>query len=472
MLKRPLAIFALLFCLGIFVAGQIKVPFWLIYVVALIFLFLGVLSLKKGLRFDLFCCCLVFLFAAGLLKNTRILPKSHIARFVSYKSNYLYTVKGFVDNQPALQNNRTSFIFRVQEIQFAGLKYKSCGRVLVRIKGRKIFAYGEGLILKGYLHRPFALRNTKRQSYRDYLYNQGIFFLMPVNAPPIRLNQNKGNVLKRLAFGLKERTEDIISGHLSYVPAGILEAMVLGEKRNISPVIYNSMIKSGTVHILVVSGFNVGIVASIIILLLKLIRIPRRTRFYFAVPLLILYCLMTGASTPVIRATVMAIVFMFAYLVKREPDIYNSCALAALFILGSNPGQLFDAGFQLSFVSVLSIVYFYPRMKALLRLDALKIKYIRFLIEGCLVSLSAWLGTVGLIACYFRIISPVTVLANLFIVPLASLVTLCGFSLIVMQLTCPVLVPLFARSTESVAMLLLGINTFLIKLPLAYVSLP
>ena len=168
----------------------------------------------------------------------------------------------------------------------------------------------------------------------------------------------------------------------------------------------------------------------------------------------------------------MAIVFMFAYLVQREPDIYNSCAVATLAILGINPRQLFDIGFQLSFISVISIVYFYPRMKSFLRLDALKIRYIRLVIEGCLVSFSAWLGTLGFIAYYFRIISPVTVLANMFIVPLASLITLCGFSLIIMDLTCPLLVPFFAYSNEFIVTLLLRINAFLIRLPGAYLYLP
>ncbi len=177
---------------------------------------------------------------------------------------------------------------------------------------------------------------------------------------------------------------------------------------------------------------------------------------------------MTGASTPVLRATVMAIVLMSAYLVKREADIYNSCAVALIFILVINPRQLFDIGFQLSFVSVISIVYLYPKLKSFLSPSVLKIKYIRFLVEGCLVSLSAWLGTMSLIAYYFRIVSPVTVLANMIIVPLASLITLCGFSLIVMEFICPILAPFFAYSSEFAVALLLNINAILIKLPGAY----
>jgi hypothetical protein len=93
------------------------------------------------------------------------------------------------------------------------------------------------------------------------------------------------------------------------------------------------------------------------------------------------------------------------------------------------------------------------------------------MIEGCLVSFSAWLGTMGFIAYYFRIISPITVCANVFIVPLASLLTLCGFSLIAMELACPMFAPFFASSAELIVALLLSINAFLTRLVGAYFPL-
>jgi competence protein ComEC len=177
---------------------------------------------------------------------------------------------------------------------------------------------------------------------------------------------------------------------------------------------------------------------------------------------------MTGASTPVVRATVMAIVFMLAYFFKRQPDIYNSLALAAVFILAASPRQLFNIGFQLSFVSVFSIVYFYPRLNAFLHIQALKIKLLRLAAEGMVVSFSAWLGTAGFIAYYFKIFSPVTIFANLIILPLSSLVTLCGFSTLIAAGLWPALAKLFASSAELLVLVLLTVNNWLVRLPLAY----
>ncbi|MDD4894879.1 MAG: ComEC/Rec2 family competence protein [Candidatus Omnitrophica bacterium] len=478
-----MVIFVLIFCLGIFVTFRVRLPFLLVYVVAFVFLLLSLLLLKRELIFNVSLCLLIFFFAISLCRNYQILSRSHISRFILYKSSSTQTVKGIVNSQPLFQNNLISFILKAKEVQIDKFKYNTSGNILVRIRSNKNLpfacarlkglGYGEEVVLRGNLFRPFRFGSTSRQSYRDFLYNQNIFSIMNVKTAyaVTRLKQNRGFILKRLALQLKEGILETIFKHVSFVPAAILGAMILGEKSKIPALVNNSMMKTGTVHILVVSGFNVALVASIIILSLRLARVPRAARFYIACPLIIIYCFMTGASTPVVRATIMAIFFMFAYLIRREADIYNSCALAAICILAVNPRQLFDIGFQLSFVSVISIVWIYPKLRLFIPEKALKAGYVKFLAEGFLVSFSAWLGTAGLIAYYFRVISPVTVLANIFIVPLASLATLCGVSLVVMQLICRPLAPFFAYTSELVVSLLLNINALLIKLPYAYVYL-
>jgi len=471
-MKRPLVTLTLAFCLGIFFAHNIKIPYLLVYGIALLFLALSVLSFRKELRSNIFLCCLFFCLGGVLLKNSQILPGCHISKFITYKNDNLYTVKGFINSQPGSKFGRVSFVLKAEEIESAYFRQKCCGYLLVYIKTKRNFRFAEELILTGNLYRPYSFGSGKRQSYRDYLYRQDIFSILQAKAVRQTGKLSKISALRRFSLWLKAGIEGIFFRYVSPLPAGILDAMVLGEKRNIPPLIYNSMIKSGTVHILVVSGFNVGIVSSILILFLKLIRIPRRMRFYITAPLLIIYCFMTGASTPVVRATVMAIFFMLGSIFKREPDIYNSCALAAIFILIINPRQLFDVGFELSFASVISIVYLYPKIKSLLHLDSMKVKVLKFLIEGCLVSFSAWIGTMGFIAYNFRLFTPVTVLANVFMVPLATLITLCGFSLLIMALIFAPLVPFFAYSSELAVVLLLNLNALLIKIPHAYFYLP
>ena len=472
-MKNLLAFLVLVFCCGIFFAAFIKISFCLVYSLSIVLLILSFQFIMRIKIFNVLVLTLIFILGGVSLKNTQSLPLSHISHFFFYSNDDPYLLKGTIANEPSFENHKTSFIFNIKEIQITNSAYRSCGKILVHIKGIENLRYGEELILKGNLHRPFS-KSPEGKSYKNYLSNQGIFFIMQVKdtADIARLNINKGSEIKRFSFWLKNKIEDRIYKNVSLSTAGILDAMVLGEKKNISPNIIDSMIKLGTVHILVVSGFNVGIVAFVTLLFLKLLRLKKKIRIFIAISCLIVYSLMTGASNPVVRATIMAIVFLLAYLKKREPDIYNSLGLAALFILISNPKQLFDVGFQLSFASVISIVFLYPKLKVFLRAALVKNKSLKFLMESLLVSLSAWLGTMGFIAYYFKIFSPAAVLANIFVVPLSTLITLCGFSLIFISLILPPATPFFALTLELACSLLIKANIFLASFPFASFRLP
>jgi len=460
-MKLNLAGLLLYLCAGIIFTYFFRIAFWPAYFLAFTLLFSCIFFLNKDLIFKILFACLVSVLGCLLLKNSYILPQSHISKFIFYKNNTVYAAKGFINSQPRSKDGRITFMFTAQELQFNNRNHKCSGDILVQLKDAGDFSYGEALILRGSIHRPFKL------------YNKNISAIMRVSMPgsAVKLAKNYGQPIRRFAYYLKSRIEGIIYRKLSPLTAGILDAMVLGEKKNIPAVVYDTMVKSGTVHILVVSGFNVGVVAFIIVLLLKVLRVPRIPRYIIAMPCLIIYCLATGASSPVVRATVMAIFFLTGFLVKREPDMRNSLALAALFILLINPRELFSISFQLSFASVAAIVFLYPKLKAFFRAEAIKVRPLRFIAEGCLVSLSAWLGTFGIILYYFKVLSPVTVLANICIVPLATLITLSGFSLVVIALVFPALAGPFTWANELLVVLLLQANNLLIRLPCAYLYL-
>ena len=354
----------LYFCCGITFAYFFRMPFWLIISCAFTLLITCLISLKKDLTFKILLPCLIFTLGALFFKNTYILPKSHISRFILYKNDTVFTVKGFINSQPQLKDGRLLFLFRTQELEFYSAHYKCSGDILVHLKGAGDLAYGEAFVLRGSLHRPFKL------------YNDSISAIMRVNSSScaVSLGKNCAHPLIRLAYFLRNRVEAIIQQRLSRLAAGILEAMVLGEKSDIPPVIYDSMSKTGTVHILVVSGFNVGVVAFIIMLLLKILRVPRVLRYITTISCLVIYCFATGASSPVVRATVMAIFFLAGFLISREPDIGNSLSLAALFILLVNPRELFSISFQLSFVALRTIIFLYPRLKVFSKAGDIKIR--------------------------------------------------------------------------------------------------
>jgi len=463
-LKRPILLLTISFCCGIIFASRLRMEWPLIYVLAVLSWGGAAFLRRKPVGHSVFIILLAFLLGALSLTSKRILPAGNIARIIPYRTSETYLIKGVVVRQPQRRGRGTAFMLQVEEIQGKSLNRSASGRIMVYSGGEVTLHYGERVILRGRLYRPWG----------RYLYSSGIRYVMSVKSgfDISRIGLKRGFCYRCFVMGLKDRLEGLIFRYLDGVPAGMLDAMILGQRPKVAGFINSLMRSSGTVHILVVSGFHVGLVVFIIAMFLRLLRVPRYWRFVISLPLLITYCLLTGASNPVVRATVMAVIFITAYLLKREPNICNSICLAALFILAFSPRQLFDVGFQLSFASVSSIVFLYPRLKRLLCPRPIKATPLAFVIDGCLVSVSAWLGTCGLIAYHFRIFSPVAVLANFLVVPLAALITLAGFSLLAAALLFPPAAPVFARANEVLIWLMVSINALLLRIPGACLRLP
>ncbi|MCU0666407.1 MAG: competence protein ComEC family protein [Candidatus Omnitrophica bacterium] len=419
-MKHLFVFLVLGFCLGIIIAQRVYLNYWLVLGTCFLVFCVSFIAAKKS-----FWILITLFFCIGLLtaKNNYTLPKCHILKVIPRQYAKDCQAQGIVVSEPDFSNGRTNFILKTVQVSGGRTKSTCCGNVLVYIRGEFPVDYGQELVLRGAIYSP-------RYNYSRYLKNQGIQRVLSVTEKawiPV-LPGNKGGWLTNMSLRLKKKIRGFLKSSLLPVTSAIMGAMLIGDKKDIPPVLYQEMVRCGTVHILVVSGFNVGLVCMVLVLGLKILHVPKLARFFLAIFALIVYCILSGMANPVLRATIMALVFMCAYFLKREHPEYNSLALAVLFILIFNPQQLFDIGFQLSFVSVLAIVFLYPRLKKIFCAYINGPNFLFFVVNLFLVSFSAWLGTLGLVAYYFRIFSPVTVVANIVIVPLATIMTFCGFA--------------------------------------------
>jgi len=471
-MNRPLVWLTASFYLGILVAAYLKIPFLIFCLLSFLSLIFSIVFIRENTKFSIFFLCAVFSLGATLLRNSQILPNCHIAKLIPYKSDSVSLI-GVIDNDPIYQGKNVSFILKAEKLKVNETWQKTCGKVLVKVFRKNRFSYGDRLFLKGKLYRPFSF--SKGFNYRDYLKHQNIYLILSIKKDSSmvkQLDKNVGNPVKSFAFQMRHKMKDVIVKNLSPFSAGILNAIILGERQNLSAHTRDVLVYSGTVHIIAISGLHLGIVAFIMLLTLKIIKIPRKPRYILTMLLLIIYSILTGANTPVIRATIMAIMLLFSYFIEREVNIYNSLSLAALIILAVNPWQLFEISFQLSFLSVVSIVWLSPKIKSLFPEKLNKIPRIRFLISIFSVSFAAWLGLLSLIAYYFRILSPITILANMIIVPYMTIIVASGFILALIGMLFSPLAPIFAASCELFIIILFKINSLLIGIPGAYFKLP
>jgi len=467
----PFVSLSISFCLGIFAAEIFHVYFFVLSLLTFLFLLAGVLFINRSLIFKILILIAVFFLGATLLKNAQTLPSLHIAKRIPFKNDHVLLI-GVIDSDPMQQKKNISFILRAEKIKINGVWKATCGKLLTKVFAKGNFAYGERFLFVGKVYRPFSF--SKDFDYRTYLAHQGIYSILSIKKDGVakRLTQNAGNPLKAFSFRIKHKIRNVIVGNLSPFCAGVLNAFILGDRQDLPRHTMNVMVNLGVVHIIAISGFNVGIVAFIILLVLKIMRIPRRPRYLLAILLLILHCLLTGANAPVVRATIMAIILLCGYVLEREVNIYNSLALAAIIILVVNPCQLFGISFQLSFLSVIFIVYLTPRIESVFPKKWRAVVWSHFLILTFSVSLAAWAGLVPLIAYYFKIITPAAVLANMIVVPLATMIIIAGLSLGMIGALLPCLAPFLGASNEFLILLFFKINYLLVQIPGAYFKLP
>jgi len=481
-MRYPLVGLCLVFSLGIITLAETKIPLFVFCLLTFLFLTFSIIFIKQSTKFSILLLGAVFFLGATLLRNSQILSNCHIAKLIPYKSDSVYLI-GVIDNDPAYRGKKVSFIIKVEELKINENWIKTSGEVLVKVfsaeggsalPGKKNdFTYGDRLFLSGNLYRPFSFSKGEF-NYRNYLKHQGIYLILSLKKGSIvkQLGKNISNPIKFFAFQMRHKMKGVIVKNLSPFSTGILNAIILGERQNLPAYVRDILVKAGTVHIIAISGLHLGIVAFIILLTLKIIKIPRRPRYILTILLLIFYCLLTGANAPVVRSTVMAMTLLFSYFLKREVNIYNSLSLAALIILAANPWQLFEISFQLSFLSVFFIVWLAPKIKSLFPEKLNKIPWIGFLISVFSVSFAAWLGLLPLIAYYFRVLSPITIIANMIIVPYMTIIVASGFTLALIGMLFSPLAPILGASCELFIIILFKINSLLIAIPGAYFELP
>ena len=248
-----------------------------------------------------------------------------------------------------------------------------------------------------------------------------------------------------------------------------VEAVVLGERTDISEETLSDFTRSGVSHILAVSGFNVAIIAAAIAQLLLLFGFRRRgLRTILAMVCVAMYCLIVGFEPSVVRAFLMIELYFIAKLTERKPDAANIACSAAIITLLFRPFDLFDVGFQLSYTAVIGMALLYPEIKRhFLVWKQEDHPYLTRLAEALALSLAATIATMPVTVLQFHRLSIVGALANIPIIPLASVITSVGFLVVPLTWIYAPLGRLYGEALEWMTKLLLELTHLSAHLPRA-----
>ncbi len=431
-------------------AGLVSGLYWrpparIIFVLALSFLVYGIYSLTKrrgvlpGVLFAL------GLFLAGILSiNHHVCPDFPDHHIYSWAHNRLVKVEGFLYRPPEVLPSKTRLYIRTQKVWAQKRIFPATGNLLLTIKDcQKNFLINNRIIISARIRKPRNFKNPGGFDYVRWLAFQDIYCICHVSTDQrvCRMGAAKNTSFLRSIDELRARVRETIDRFASPPANFVLRALILGERKLIPEDIRESFNRSGTAHILAISGLHIGIVAAFAYFLLRRLlslserlllvaNVPKLAAFLSLAPIL-LYSLIAGASVSVQRAFVMVTTYIVALIFNRERDLYHALALAALVILLMQPSALFGASFQLSFVSVLGILFFSPLLLSLVpkrdRLlqqfkSPLRKKLESKMILFMVVSVSAILATAPLVAYHFNRVSLSGLIANLIIVPLVGFI--------------------------------------------------
>ena len=483
-MKRPLLYIAAFLCAGIALSGALRFPsVFYPLVISAAFLALTCLYLRNRIISHLGLYAAVFFLGIALLRNSNALPPDAISLAVSEEPKKVY-LRGVVADDPVAASTyydkiRTGFTLRSDFLKEGELERQVSGlvRVNIYLPSKAPVEFGDKVMVEGFISRPLSLRNPGLFNYSRYLETKGIYAVLRVKEDCLIKKFNGGraglNLPYRLAYKFRHWIRDSIDKSMDAQYGSFLKAILIGDRSDLDFFLQEDFVKTGTVHILAISGLHVGLIAGIVLASLLFLRIPRKAGFLLTLIFLIFYSFAAGSNPPILRATIIFGVLTIGALINREPETLNSLGLAAILLLLWNPKELFDPSFQLSFVSVASIIIFSPGIDRLFGTGSFQGgQFIdragHYALKGTSVSIAAWIGTWPFIAAYFNIISPVAVIANFVVIPMLFMITAASFIFLLAGGVCAPLAGLFGQLLMTLEKILFFINHLLSILPFAY----
>lgn len=230
---------------------------------------------------------------------------------------------------------------------------------------------GASLRFSGRVYRPWNKQNEEDFDFRLWLLQNGIGsgvtgveHLAVLNTPA---TAPWADPAARIRAAVRTRLQAALGD-----AAPLALAMLLGDRGSLQDADQAAFQQAGVAHLMSVSGLHVGLLAAVLLALLRALTVRKGLRLPLLAGFLLLYCGATGLSAATVRASVMLLLVQGAQVAGRKPQALTTLSAAAIVVLLLNPLQLFSAGFALSFGAMAGILLLYPRFQALLERDARK----------------------------------------------------------------------------------------------------
>lgn len=466
--SQPLIPVTLFFILGIIAASYNRLTDKLSFaflIVSLLFLTFGII---RKWRHSFALAYIAFFLIGVILSSQQVspyFPQNHIKMLVEHYNNgkrdeHGIGIEGVLANAPERFSDKTRLYIDAKKIFInpplippflkgdTGGFIPATGKILITVGSPSVrVKYGDRLRFISKPHIPQNFGNPGEYDYAGNLARQDIYVIGYIeNERWIAvIGGEEKHGLRTSIEEIRDKIRDFIDGSDAENPA-IIKALILGEKGEISKAVREAFAGTGTAHILAISGLHIGIIAFFSYwIILHALKQSERLMLAFdikkiasagsIVPVL-LYGAVAGFSVSTQRAVIMVMVFILSVIIDRKQNLYNTLAAAAFVILVISPLSVYDISFQLSFASVLAIIYLVPRFQGLWANEDKQANDIakllpphpawhplkNYFLNPFAVSLAASIGTAPFTAYHFHRVSIIGIIANLIAVPLMGFI--------------------------------------------------
>ncbi|MBM2824630.1 MAG: comEC rec2 [Dehalococcoidales bacterium] len=414
---------------GIWLGSRVNLPLasLLIGLIPLPLLFLARHQKKVIILTSL---CLIALLSGIVYFPSRLpILDQHSLQF--YNDRGILEVKGIVDRDPEIGDQATRLHLSAREIKIDEGWRQISGNALVVTPGYLTYSYGDLLLVRGKIETP---PQSDSFDYRGYLANQEIYAMM--SYPGINvLERGQGSKLLAWVYALRNQLSLSLARVLPEPQAALAQGIILGIRSHIPSSVNADFVSTGTAHILAISGQNLSIVVGILVSL-GIALFGRKGHIYVWLSLAAIwfYTLLTGMNPPVVRATIMASLFLAAELLGRQRSGITALAFAGATMVGLSPRLLWDASFQMSFMAMVGLIIIAPPLQSLGRKavsdtlgeNGATVSIANFVTDSFSVTCAALLAVWPIITYYFGIITLVAPLATLIALPALPAIIISG----------------------------------------------
>ena len=355
----------------------------------------------------------------GALRYEASLPIFGPQSLVSLVEQGELSLRGVITEEPRRSEEAQRLVLAVETVDIGKNRRPAEGLLLLVVPPYPAYSYGQRLEVRGLLSYPRGAERPGQFDYRAYLAHRGIFVLMQQPAAVQRLPGERGIAPLAMLLSLRQHCQELLLRSLPEPQAALAVGILLGIQSSIPDEVYSAFSATGTSHILVVSGWNFTLVASVLAGLSTRMRLGQMYTLLLALSVMWIYALFTGASAAVLRAAAMASLAAVGRAAERGSEpwrlLFGGCWLISL----ANPHTLWDLGFQLSALATGSLFAFARPIESWI---AVRRPFcwpvMAPITETLTATLAAQVLTMPLILYQFGNLSIIAPVANVLLVPL------------------------------------------------------